>query len=26
LDHLGLIDLNEIIVSPRAFRPRHRGR
>jgi RNA-directed DNA polymerase len=25
-DHLGLIDLNGIIVPPRAFRPRHRGR
>jgi RNA-directed DNA polymerase len=25
-DRLGLIDLNGIIVSPRAFRPRHRAR
>jgi RNA-directed DNA polymerase len=25
-DHLGLIDLNPIIVPPRAFQPRHRGR
>ena len=25
-DHLGLIDLNGIIVSPRAFQPRHRDR
>jgi RNA-directed DNA polymerase len=25
-DHLGLIDLNGIIVPPRAFQPRHRDR
>jgi hypothetical protein len=25
-DHLGLIDLNGIVVSPRANQPGHRGR